>query len=366
MDEDNDDSGRVRPLVVSTDDAVLDEVLRLAAAVGCEVEHAPDLVAARPRWPQAPLVILDEAAARSERLPPRRGVLLVYAGGAPEDLWERAFSLGVQEVVALPEDETALTAALADLVEGAGARPGRVVGVVGGRGGAGASVFAAAIGLTECHAGGRSLLVDCDPLGGGMDLLLGAELERGLRWPDLHINAGRVSMSSLRAALPGRTHRAGRLSVISCEREGPGPTGAAAAAVVDAGRRTGEIVVCDLPRHLDEAALAVVQRADLVVAVVPAEIRACAAARRVLDQVGDHNPALGVVVRAPAPDGLAADEIARALDVRLIAQMRSQHGLDKALERGRFVPRHNSSLGKAARAVLHRARATGAEQAVAR
>jgi secretion/DNA translocation related CpaE-like protein len=199
-----------------------------------------------------------------------------------------------------------------------------------------------------------------------VDLLLGAELESGLRWPDLSINGGRVSMASLRAALPSRTHRTGRLAVISCERDGPGPTDTAATAVVEAGRRAGEVVVCDLPRHLDATALAVAQRADLVVAVVPAEVRACAAARRVLDGLGDHDHDLGVVVRSPAPDGLVADEIAKALDVRLIAQMRSQHGLDKALERGRFAPRQHSSLVKAARAVLTGVRTAAAEQAVVR
>jgi hypothetical protein len=42
--------------------------------------------------------------------------------------------------------------------------------VIGGRGDAGASVLAPAIGL---DAG--ALLPDCDPLGGGVDLLLGAD-----------------------------------------------------------------------------------------------------------------------------------------------------------------------------------------------
>ena len=66
----------------------------------------------------------------------------------------------------------------------AGRRRGAAVAVVGGCGGAGASVLAAALAVTAVRHGGRALLVDCDPLGGGLDLVLGAEHVAGLRWPD--------------------------------------------------------------------------------------------------------------------------------------------------------------------------------------
>ena len=36
--------------------------------------------------------------------------------------------------------------------------------------------------------GERVMLVDCDALGGGLDLLLGAEEVQGLRWPDLALS----------------------------------------------------------------------------------------------------------------------------------------------------------------------------------
>jgi len=53
-----------RPIVVAADETVLDEILRVAAVAGCEFDRAPDLTAARAHWARAPLVVLDEEAAR--------------------------------------------------------------------------------------------------------------------------------------------------------------------------------------------------------------------------------------------------------------------------------------------------------------
>ena len=58
------------------------------------------------------------------------------------------------------------------------------------------------------------LLVDGDPLGGGIDLVLGGESDRGLRWSDLLGAAGRVPAAALAEALP----RAGGLSYLSWDR----------------------------------------------------------------------------------------------------------------------------------------------------
>ena len=53
------------------------------------------------------------------------------------------------------------------------------------------------------HAAGlRAVLVDGDPLGGGIDLVLGGEDVPGVRWPDLAGARGRVPPADLAAALP--------------------------------------------------------------------------------------------------------------------------------------------------------------------
>lgn len=342
-----------RAVVMAQDEDLLDDVVRLAAAAGAELERVPDAAAVRGRWGAAGLVLLDEDAARAVgRLRPGRrdGVVVVCRGEPPGSVWERAVAVGAEHVVALPEGEEWLVGALADAGSGSGgAGTGSVIAVVGGRGGAGASVLAVALAARVRAAGARVLLVDCDPLGGGLDLVVGAEDLEGLRWPGLALAGGRVAATSLHEALPSPD---GALTVLSCDRAGPGPEPEAAAAVVEAGRRAGETVVCDLPRHLTPAALAVLDRTDLAVLVVPAEVRAVTAAARVVETVVARGTAVGVVVRGPAPGGLGADDVATALGLEVLACVPPEPGLGAALERGKVPGTGRGPLRDAADAVL--------------
>jgi secretion/DNA translocation related CpaE-like protein len=235
-----------------------------------------------------------------------------------------------------------------------------VLAVVGGRGGAGASVFAAAVAVTAVRDGARVLLVDCDPLGGGLDLVLGAEDLGGLRWPGVGVEDGRVPATALHAALPAPPvgPRTGELGVLSCDRSAHGPAPAAVRAVVEAGRRAGDTVVCDLPRYPTDAAVAALGGADLVALVVPADVRSCAAGARVAALLAEHGPPVRLVVRGPAPGGVDAAEVARALGLPLLAAMRPEPGLARALERGEAPARPRGPLAGAARAVLAELRAT--------
>ncbi|WP_020669703.1 septum site-determining protein Ssd [Amycolatopsis nigrescens] len=349
---------RKRPLVVASDEVVLDEILRLATVAGCDTERAPDLVSARRHWMAAPLVLLDEdAVGENEPSSPRRqGVLLVCKGEPREDTWRRAFAAGVERVVSLPDGEAGLLAELAEVAEGPGAEGGCVLGVIGGRGGAGASVLAVSVGLRAARTGG-ALLVDCDPLGGGVDMVLGTERDEAPRWSTLCVEAGRVSVPALHAALPQRRHGAVKLSYISCDRTGDGPTGPAVAAVVDAGRRAGNVVVCDLPRQLGAAASAVAERADLVVLVVPAEVRAAVAAKCVLDRLAQRTGKVRLVVRGPAPGGLMPDQVASSVGLPLLTSMAPERAVPRMLERGEFSPRPRGALDTAAGSVLAALRA---------
>jgi secretion/DNA translocation related CpaE-like protein len=291
------------------------------------------------------VVLLDEWGAFECRLldlPRRTGVYLVCTQPPSPPVWPEAVALGLERVVELPAAEQWLAGALADLAEGPPSPDGRVIAFLGGRGGAGASVLAAAVGHAVLTSGGHGLLIDCDPLGGGLDLTLGTESAEGPRWPELHLTGGRVAASALHSALPGRTAKHGRLTVLSCDREGRGP----------AGRRAGETVVCDLPRQLTDAACAALDRADLAVLVVPAEVRATVAAKRVAQRVTERGVRLGVVVRAPGPTGLRGKEIAAAVGIPLLASMRPEPGLAIALDRGRFPEGARGPLARAAKTVL--------------
>jgi secretion/DNA translocation related CpaE-like protein len=175
-------------------------------------------------------------------------------------------------------------------------RRGQVVGVIAGRGGAGASVFATA--LAQASTGmSEALLIDADPWSGGIDLILGSEGDTGLRWPDLAMQGGRLSYPALRDALPQR----GGVTVLSGGRTGGDIDAAPLGAVIDAGSRGGATVICDLPRRSTGAVETVLDAADLVVVMAPADVRSCAAAAAIVQWVSAVNPNAGVVVRGPSP-----------------------------------------------------------------
>lgn len=342
-----------RPLVVAREGRVLDEIRRHAAAVDCDVVGVSDLDEAAPYWHDAPLVLVDEELAPSTRVRPRRGdVVMVCGGKPPQSAWRRAVVLGAREVVTLPDAHGVLLTSFADVVERPSTDRGRVVAVLGGRGGAGASVLAAAVSVGAARAGGRSVLVDCDPLGGGIDLVLGAELQDGVRWPDVRVQGGRVSISALDAALPVAGPPDGPVALLSCDRDGGGPAPETVDAVLRAGVRAGRTVVCDLPREPGPCGQRVLTAADLVVVVVPAELRACVAASRVLDRLGGARSRTRVLVRGPSPDGLSARDVATSVGVPLLGWLPADRRIARAVERGSFNPRRRGPLGTAARTVL--------------
>jgi secretion/DNA translocation related CpaE-like protein len=163
-----------------------------------------------------------------------------------------------------------------------------------------------------------------------------------------------VPASALHAALPApEVNGAGRLAVLSCDRSPHGPSPAAVSSVLDAGRRAGDTVVCDVPRYPTEAAVAALAAADFTVLLVPADVRSCAAAARVAAVVAEHGGvSAGLVVRGPAPGGLTPDEVATALGLPLVAAMRAERGLARSLERGSAPGRAGGPLATAATSVL--------------
>jgi secretion/DNA translocation related CpaE-like protein len=344
-----------RPVAFVADEKLLDDLLKLAAAAGCDLERVPDVTAARQRWSSAPLVLLDEsgvAACQAEGLPRRGAVIVLATDPEPPELWKQSMAVGAERVITLPGAEPWLVNALADAAEGPASSTGKVLAVLGARGGAGASVFTVAVGLTALKAGDSTLIVDCDPRGGGLDVVLGAETEEGLRWPDMQLSAGRVAAASLHMALPTRKRGNARLTLLSGARKGEGPAPDAVAAVVEAGRRAGDVVVCDIPRRLDGAAWAAIDRADLTVIVTPAELRACISAKQSADELAQRGASTRLIVRGPSPGGLRLAEIAAAVGVPVLAAMRPEPQLAQSLERGDFHPKHKGPLSLAARTTL--------------
>ncbi len=315
----------------------------------------PGLPPTDSEWGRCPIIVLDSAAAAAcegAGFPRRHAVLVVAApGDADASLWQCAVRIGAEAVLELPDDGHALLAAFNRHAGFGASGDGGVITVVSGHGGAGASILATALALT---ADTSALLVDLDPSGPGLDLLLGIERDEGLRWPELRLRDGRVDPDALLRALPRR----GSTTVLSS----PPPSGAAdgscaapragaVRSVLQSGHDGGMTVICDVSRQRSEATEAAVEMADLTVLVVAADVPACASAVRCSAWLRRHTEDVALVVRGPSPGGLRGGDVEAALGLPLLASMRPEPRLAKALERGGLTFARRSPLAGTARAV---------------
>ncbi|WP_299035962.1 septum site-determining protein Ssd [uncultured Pseudokineococcus sp.] len=345
-------AGRV--VLVSSSAWVEEQVRRCAAAAGAPLEVL-DPRGPGGATPAGALELWDASVLPGAGAPPpapgcRR--LALTGVDVPEGLWRAALESGASAVLLLPDDEDALVEAL---LEAADPRPADalVLGVLGGCGGAGASVLAACLAgaatrrAPRSGAGPRVLLADLDPLGCGADLLLGLEDEAGLRWEDLRGVRGSLRPDVLEASLPRR----GGVDVLARGRgalarhDVPPP---ASAAVVAAARRSHDVVVLDLPRGARGAEHLLRACAPLLL-VVPAEVPAAVAASRQLEDLarGTSPTDVRVVVRAgPRPTGrLRPHEVAEALGHPLAGVVPHDPALAARAAEGALLSRERSGGG---------------------
>ena len=342
-----------RPLFITRDDALLEELLRLTAAAGVSPDVARDPATALRGWSAAPLVLLgaDLAEELAHLRPARRARLHVVAWGAiPDDLFRLALAVGAENVAGLPGSSAWVTETLTDLGEST-RRDAAVIGVLGGSGGAGATTFACALGQVAARTG-TAVVIDADPLGPGLDRVLGLDQAPGIRWDGLCSTTGRLSGRSLREAVPRREN----LGVLTWAAGPAAPLQAfAVREALSAARRGHEIVVLDLPRALDPLVEELVSRCDLVVLVAAATVAGVASATRMAARLADR-PTMRLAVRGR---GTEPEQVARITGVPLLTSMGDQRGLAEAVDLG-FGPvrTQRSPLGRAAREVLARASIT--------
>lgn len=342
-------------LLALTGPALSDDVARCGAAAGYRIVPG-DPLRCRHQWLRAAAVVVDGAALEqlSASGPPDRGGVLVV-GGPESDAgtWRRGLTVGAQGGFVLPDEEADLVAALSNL-----RRPHRtaapVLGVVGGHGGVGTSTFAAVLAETASRQRPGVLLLDVEPGGAGLDLVLGVEEVAGLRWNDITGETGSIAGPALAAALP----RIGdRLRVVTRSRDDGAPLSPETVlAVLDAARINGEMVIADLGRAGDPAAPGVLDSADLVIVLTAASVPGVAATRKLLArwalQGESARSELGLVVRGPAPGGLTAEQVADAVGVPLVATLRTRKALARRCEEGGLRPSAHSPEVRSARAVL--------------
>lgn len=339
---------RPSPLLATADAHLTEEVQRLGASVGASPVVTAEAGGLLRRWHGPPLVLVgaDLVEQVAALRPPRRpGVLLVSSGPLPPALLRPALELGVSEVVELPSGSGWLATALGDLEEAT--RGGPVVGVLGGAGGAGATTFAAALGQLAATQG-PVLVVDADPLGPGLDRVLGVEHGEGAGWEVLTTSRGRLSARDLREGVPRR----GALGVLTWRGTALPrlPEDDQLAEVLGAARRGHDLVVVDLARSRSDRA-GLLARCDLVVVLVPATVVGVASTVRACAVLDDPGRAGLVLVGREADE----DAVVRATGLPVLARMGRQRGLDEAVDLGLGPVRHHrGQLGRAAAAVLTR------------
>lgn len=335
------------PLLVTQDSELRLRVERLAASVGVVFEHTDNPLRVHAQWNEYPYVVVGSDLAQEccqAQLPRRSHTALVHVDAEPSSdpgdrsdsgtwerkLWHSAVALGAENVIGLPSGESWLREAL--VTSSGTSALGKLIAVIPGSGGSGASTCAVNLGLRAVTHGLKVLLIDADRLGGGIDLTLGTEEVPGTRWHDIDPGTGRIAAHTLAAALP----KFQGLSFLSFGRAGAnGPEQEVLAAVVDAGRRAFDLVVVDLAGEMSTEAELMVSSADCTVITVRNHVRPVAASVRVREFVRTAGGKPKFVLSADNK-GVDAADVAQALGESQLLELPFIPSMSTRADEGEF------------------------------
>lgn len=304
-----------RPLLITTNQELMDEVISIATGRAIEMHVESSLATARRVWMSASAVLVgaDALSELSVLALPRRSSLIVVATDEHKDttereMWRMAVEMGAENVLLVPTHAQTIGDILSVSREGP-PRHGRIVAVIPGSGGAGASTVALALAQLAVKRGVKTLVIDADPFGGGLDLLAGVEDESGIRWDALIDAHGRLPAP----ALEDSVMRAAGVSLLSFGRDGVVlPDSSTAQSVLETSTRIFDLVVIDCGR--DAFSDLFVERAHVHAVVVRNHVRAAAAGAARLRALEGRTTEIHVLIARDA-HGIDAASIARALGV---------------------------------------------------
>ena len=307
--------------LISADPRLINLAQACAAAVGVPLSVTCDSRTISTVWRTPSAVLIGSDQIRpvvAQTLPRRDRVYLVGQGDSYEDLCRWSVPLGAL-VIQLPEGNKWLSRVITG--RAAGSDLGTVVGITSGAGGMGVSTLSVCLALAAVQDAKTVALVDCDEMGGGLDLLLGAENTPGWRWDKLRNAMGQIA--DITSMLP----TAEGITLVSMERTDPSPVPREALeSVVDCLARTHDCVLVDQGRD-GQRTSGVAQRS---VIVTNQTVRAVAATRERV-KVLDSSEA-GLVVRKPG--SVSPHDAARAIDIPLICALPTVSDLTQLSDRG--------------------------------
>lgn len=187
------------------------------------------------------------------------------------------------------------------------------MGVLGCRGGAGASVPRRPWPWPRSGPN-TPYLIDLDPLGCGLGVILGQDSTSGLTWDSVSAGVGRIP----RFVPKGDRAQVHGVSLLGWDADAAGDLApGVAGSVVDAARLCTPVTVVDLGRGASSAQEEALARCDRVLMLVPADVRSVRAAIRMT-----RRKSLGMcelVVRGPNPGGLVAEDVGEAVGLPVLA-----------------------------------------------
>lgn len=313
------------PLVVTADPDFAESARRWCAAAGRETETIDDVRTVRTAWRSAPVVVVDARQLDlllAVELPRRDDVMVVAPD--PEAAWRASLDLGARDVLPWGED-AAIVSVVVRALDGIG--EACAISVIGVCGGVGASTLAVVTAALAVRRDLRAVLVDGDSAAGGLDLLMGAEAAEGSRWHDLDGAIGQVGAGELASALP--VHHG--VSLVTFGRNAEPVRGAAP--VISAAVRGFDVVVADVPRHLDDLGRELVARSVLTVLVVPRRLTGVIAARALAERLDARTETLAVVTRS-CPSSMSSAAAGKYLDLPVLADVGTSRRLPTDVEHG--------------------------------
>lgn len=334
-------------MLISADQSLVDETLSIAAAAAVEPTVLTEPSLLFDRWAGLDTVLVGEdcaAAVASLHLPDGPKIHLV--GRDPTILATWSMPLRAS-IVTLPGGAEALSNVFS---QRSSAHTSTVVTVRGASGGVGASTLAVGLAYQAAQQGFTSAVVDVDPLGGGIDLLLGAENVAGWRWDRLSQAQGQMGdLSPILPCVDG-------LHFLSMPRQSAFAVGCEpVAAVLRSLRQTHRFLATDPGRGREASGEECSRIATVQLLVVSTSVRSIAAAHQTLEKWVGVAPQL--VIRRDPGTHATEDIIASQLELPVAGVLPHDPRTSAAAEYGEppgRAVRHRRGWGHACSHLLGR------------
>lgn len=343
-------------VLITTSKLLLDHVEKIAAVSGFSLQTFENFSFENIFLEQAKAVLVG-AEIEVKFLQRRENVFLVTMATELVFkellLYQKAMQIGASDILVFPNSDEWLTEHLSKTPSNIFAA--KMLGITNACGGAGASTLAMAVAFESVKQGYKTLLLDADICGGGLDFALGIESFGGNRWADLLLTRGYVTDTSLQEALP----QSQGFSVLSWDRR---------ACTIDAQMqekifttikvmcKVFEIIVSDIATDLVLGEI-FRKKCNSLFMVTPARLRAVAAVNQKILQYQHKN--LHLIVGGALTNEITTNEIIKYVDLPILGNYKYQKILKTDLSEGNLnLALKRKNLSNIAKLILSKAEQT--------